>query len=141
LALSGDVNYARRGPAANRNEFGYAPTSGVVIYRGALLGLTAAGTVQPLQASGSVAFAGLADRASNTAGQPVVQSYVIGLKGTWSLTVPGVTQANIGTYLNVPVYATDDNTLTLSSNSGANLQIGTVAGIDNGQTYVNIAGS
>lgn len=139
MALSADANYIRRGPARGSNEFGWAPASGVVIYRQAILGLTAGGLVQPIQTAGSVAFAGLADRASNTAGQPEVVPFVVGNKGTWGLAVPGVTLANIGTYLNVPVYATDDATLTLTA--GSNLQIGTLVGIDNGLTFVSLLGS
>jgi len=140
MALTGDQNYTRRGPPGGRNEFGYAPSANAVIYRGALLGMTVAGTVQPIQVAGTVAFAGMADRASNTAGQPVAQAFVIGLLGTWALTVPTVTQANIGTYLRAPVYATDDGTLTLTA--GSNLQIGTLVGIDpNGQTFVALLGT
>jgi hypothetical protein len=140
MALNADANYVRRGPPGGRNEFGYVPSANAVIYRGALLGLTVAGTLQPIQTSGSVAFGGMADRASNTQGQPVVQPFVVGLVGCWGLTVPTVTQANIGTYLRAPVYATDDGTLTLTAAS--NLQIGTLAGIDpNGQTFVTLLGT
>jgi len=83
MALSADANYPRKGAAASKNVFGYPPTANAVIYRGALLALTAAGTVQPIQMTGSVAFAGLADGASGTLGQPVVLTYVTPLKGSF----------------------------------------------------------
>jgi hypothetical protein len=139
MALTADANYPFRGPEPSRNQFGYAPSASAVIYRGALLAMTAAGTLQPIQMSGGVVFAGLADRASNTPQQPVVVAFVVGRKGTIGIAVPTVTQANIGTYLNAPVYATDDGTVTLTQAS--NLQIGTLIGMDNGLTYINILGS
>jgi len=51
-----------------------------------------------------------------------------------------VTGATYST-INEPVYATDDNTLTLTA--GSNLQVGTLVGIDpvTGLTYVNLLGS
>lgn len=142
MALSADFIPARRGPAATRNEFGYPPAAGAVIYAGALLGLTAQATVKPVGTSGVVAFAGLADRASGTSSVPA-QPYVGALKGTWALTVAGATAANV----NAPVYATDDNTLTLAATSGSgtntvnNLAVGTLVGLDNGQTFVSLLGS
>jgi hypothetical protein len=141
MALSADANYTRHGGAKSEGEFGYAPSAGVVIYRHALLGMTVGGTVQPIQTAGSVVFAGLADRASGTVGQPVVQQFVIPSKGTYGIVVPTVTAANIGTYLNANVYATDDSTLTLTA--GSNLLIGTLVGLDTatGLTYVKLLGS
>jgi hypothetical protein len=137
MALSADAKYMRNGPAAPRNEFGYPPSAGAVIYRNALLAVTAAGTLQPIQTAGSVAFAGIADQASNTPGQPVVVTFLTAQKGTWGIPVPGATMAN----LNAAVYATDDNTLTLAA--GSNLLVGHLAGIDmvTGLTFVELLGS
>ena len=58
-------------------------------------------------------------------------------KGVYPFTVPSATYANI----NASVYATDDNTFTLSSSSST--LIGTLAGIDpvTGQTWVKVLGS
>ena len=51
------------------------------------------------------------------------------------LTVPGATAANI----NAAVYASDDNTFTLTA--GSNLQIGTIVGFDGAQTIVKLLGT
>ncbi|MGH2861662.1 MAG: hypothetical protein ACRDLT_09185, partial [Solirubrobacteraceae bacterium] len=59
-------------------------------------------------------------------------------KGCWALPVTSATVSNIG----ANVYATDDSACQLTApGSGYEAVIGTLAGIDNGQTYVLLAGS
>lgn len=138
-ALTADALYSRRGQPATSGEFGAGIPAGEKVFRGSLLAWNAAGTLQRIQTSSGVSFAGMSDRTlDNTAGSAALTvPPVTAMKGTWSLTVPSAVYANIG----APVYATDDGTCTLSSGSGANMQIGTLAGIEGGQTYVKLLNS
>src|ERR1700744_3092044 len=136
MALTAGITPARRGAPPNSGVFGGSVAAGEQIWRGGLISWNAAGTLQRLQTSGSVAFAGLASQDSTTpAGSAAAAVGMEALKGTFALTVPSATYANI----NANVYATDDGTLTLSSSSST--LIGTLAGIENGQTYVKLLGS
>jgi hypothetical protein len=136
VALVADAQYFRHGPDPSSADFAYPPTAGAVIFLGALLAITSTGTVQPIQESGGVAFAGMAVANSNTPAQPVVKANLGCKGGTWGIPVPGATWAN----LHANVYATDDNTLTLTA--GSNLLIGTLAGIDPvAGTFVKLLGS
>ena len=139
MALSADALYTRRGSAKPHNEFGYPVAPGEKIYRGALIGVNASSQIVRLQDS-EVACIGLADRQldNSTSSAPSAIS-VVGLKGTWQITVPSAAPANIG----APVYASDDATVTLTQNGAAPFlpQIGTLVGIENGNTFVAIAGS
>ena len=112
MALSANAKYRER---LAPGEFAYVAAAGVTIYEGALLALNAAGTVQPIQVAGSLAFAGLADgqRINNPAGTDM--RAVRCRKGIWALTVPGATAANVG----AAVYATDDATVGLGSYAAA----------------------
>lgn len=132
-ALTADANYSRRGPPA-AGEFGYPLAPGEKVFRGSLVGVNSSGQMIRLQTSTPVAFVGVADRfLDNTAGAAALSvPPVTALKGTWSLTVPAATVSN----LHAAVYATDDGTLTLTA--GSNLQVGTLVGIEGGQTYVKI---
>lgn len=138
MALAADFNPARRG-LPGRNEFGYPVPAGEMIYLGSLLVLNSAGGVQRVQTAGGVAFAGLSDRnLNNTANAAVSTTDAVARKGTYALVVPSATPANV----NAPVYATDDATLTLAQpGSGFTAAVGTLVGIENGQTYVMLAGS
>ena len=112
MALSANAKLRER---MAPGEFAYAPAAGVTVYEGALLALNAAGTVQPIQAAGSLVFAGIADgqRVNSPSGADVRP--VRCRKGIWALTVAGATAANVG----APVYATDDNTVGLGGTSAA----------------------
>ncbi len=137
--LTADIKRLQeRGNPLLRNEFGYPTAPSVNIYLGSLLEVNAAGQAQPMGVAGGVAFIGVSDRQvlnslSTSPGAPVTP-----MRRTLGLTVPSATYANIG----APVYAagTDDNTLTLTQ-TGSLVQIGTLVGIVNGQTFVSIIGS
>lgn len=116
--------------------FGYNVAAGVHVYEGALLMLTAAKTLQRIQDASGVAFAGVADRElDNSANAGASSGFVVARRGiVIKLPVPTAGAANIG----AAVYATDDATATLSSASGANPQIGFLAGFEAGATWVRI---
>lgn len=124
---------------ANRNlpermskRFGYGVKAGVHIFRDAIVAVTAAGLALKPGDAGAVAIVGLADtEADNTAGADGALR-VIPRRGIFPLTVPAADHASIG----APVYCTDDNTLTLTAST--NLKVGTLVGIEGGQTYVEI---
>jgi hypothetical protein len=142
---SGLIGIRRRGPpSGNGTDFGYPVSAGEQIWLGSLLALTSGNTVQRIQTSGSAAFAGISPcDFSNVGNGTASVRNIEPSKGTWCLAVPGATGANVG----MPVYAIDDNTLTLT-NTGGLLQIGTLAGIDlselariGPQTFVRLLGS
>ena len=133
-ALTADALYPRRG-APRHNEFGYSVAASEKVYRGSLVAINAAGTMQRIQTSGSVAFLGMAgQRLDNTGSASASSAKIEALKGTWGIPVPSATAANI----NANVYATDDGTLTLTA--GSNLLVGTLVGIEGGLTYVSLLG-
>ena len=139
VALANDIIPLRRGAEPTRNSFGYPIAPGEKVYRGSIIGLNAAGQLQRAQTAGTILLLGLANQAYDNTASAVAGPIIVPMKGTWGLVVPAATVANILQ----PVYATDDATCTLSSTTGtvANLALGTLAGLDNGLTFVNIQGS
>jgi hypothetical protein len=148
MALTKGFNLTRRGAAMGRADFGYPAAPGAVIWRGGIMGLNASGQLQPIQtAAGTVngvamtacvAFAGVAMQDFNNSAVAAPGPAVVAGRQCYALVVPGATFANIGS----AVYATDDATLTLTApTSGFEGAIGTLVGIDNGATFVNILGS
>ena len=136
MALTSGITPARRGAPPTSGTFGGYVAPGETIWRGGMICWNAAGLLQRLQTAGSVSFAGMASRDYNNFGSAAASSVPIeALKGTFALWVPGATPANI----NANVYATDDSTLTLTAST--NMLIGTLAGIENGQTYVKLLGT
>jgi hypothetical protein len=136
MSLSAGINPARRGAPPTAGIFGGSVATGEKIFRGGLICWNAAGTLQRLQTGGSVSFAGLASKDyDNTAGTAPAAVGMEALKGTFALTVPTAVYANV----NANVYATDDGTLTLTAST--NMLVGTLAGIENGQTYVKLLGA
>lgn len=136
-ALTGDIKLNRRGAESSRNQFGYPVAAGEVVWRNSLIALNSAGNVVRVQTSGALIFLGVANKQiDNRTNGAVSADRVIGQKGTWQLVVPAATVSNI----NATVYATDDQTLTLT-NSGSLLTVGTLAGIEAGKTFVSIAGT
>jgi hypothetical protein len=134
-ALAKDAIYPRRG-APGRNEFGYAVAIGEKVFRGSLVAINAAGTMQRIQTASSLAFLGMsAQQLDNTSGAVASAVKIEALKGTWGIPVPAATSANI----NANVYCTDDGTLTLTV--GSNLLVGILVGIEGGLTYVQFTGS
>ncbi|MDA8049970.1 MAG: hypothetical protein M0002_08190 [Rhodospirillales bacterium] len=138
MALTAGFNIARRGPGG-RNDFGYPVAPGEQIWRGGIVCVNASGQLQRIQTSGSVAAAGVAAQDFSNVGNAAASvTQVVGMRGTYALTVPAATASNIG----ANVYATDDATLTLTvPATGFTGAIGTLVGIDGGQTYVQMVGS
>jgi hypothetical protein len=124
-------------PIRAGSSFGYQVPAGAHVYAGQLLMMTAATLVQPLGVAGGVAFAGIASSELNNVGVTTASSSYVEVKRDIVIqaVVPGAIAANLG----APVYATDDITYTLSSNSGANVQVGTLAGFEGGNTWVRIS--
>lgn len=83
---------------------------GEVIYQGATVGGNASGYAKALEAGDS--FVGFAeDNCDNSSGTDGVKTVRVHKKGSVLLEISGVTLADLGK----SVYATDDNTFTLSS--------------------------
>jgi hypothetical protein len=115
MALSAAVKVDRRGPPG-WGAYGYQVAAGEKIFRGGIVALNASGTLQRVQTVGSVAVVGLASQDyDNSASASASPDYVVVERGTWQLTVPNASAANI----EQGVYATDDNTLTLTPPIGA----------------------
>jgi hypothetical protein len=135
MALTADVVLKRRGPPKG-GEYGYYVAPGEKVFRNSLVGLNAAGQMQRIQTSGTVAFLGLAAMAyDNTASAAASVTPVEALRGIWRLVVPSAIPAN----LNATVYVVDDNTLTLTQ-SGSLLVAGNLDGIEAGFTWVRLLG-
>lgn len=112
MALAAGIGPARRGAPPLAGIFGGPVAPSEQIWRGGIICWNAAGQLQRLQTAGSVAFAGLASKDyNNTASTAPASVGMEALLGTYALTVPGASYANI----RQPVYATDDGTLTLAS--------------------------
>jgi hypothetical protein len=136
VALNSNIAPARRGPARG-DAFGYPIAPGEKIFTGGLTCLNSSGQAVRPQTSGAAVFAGLASNGYDNSAASVAGPNIVAGAGTYALTVPGATAANI----NAAVYATDDNTLTLTApTSGFEGKVGYLAGIDNGQTYVALSG-
>jgi hypothetical protein len=135
MALTAGYGPIRRGRPASGGEFGYPVAPGEKVFRGGLIAINSSGYAQRVQTSGSVTVIGICDRDyDNTASSAPSSQKVVGMRGCYALTVAGATFSNI----NANVYATDDNTLQLSSTSA--LLVGTLAGFEGGQSYVTMAG-
>ena len=123
-------------------EFGYYVGSGFVVYRGSIVQIRADFTIVPAGSAGGLVSVGIAERMQdNTAYTGFTSSLrqpmaVRCRRGSWQLpfdAAPGA--ASIG----AAVYAIDDQTVSLSSNSGAHLQCGLLEGFDErGNPWVKI---
>jgi len=113
MALTAGVGPARRGPPPYAGVYGGLVAAGEKIWRGGMICWNAAGALVRLQTAGAVAFAGMASKDfDNSAGSAAACSPPMeALKGTFALTVANAGYAN----LRQPVYATDDNTFTLTN--------------------------
>lgn len=138
MALTSGFAMPRRG-ARRGNSFGYPVAPGEQVWRGGYVCLNASGQIVRPQTSGAAVPGGICSQDYWNVGNssPGAQNIEL-MEGCFPLTVPGATAANIG----ANVYATDDNTFTLTQpGSGFEVAIGVLAGIDNGQTYVLLARS
>lgn len=139
MALTAGFPIARRGQHRGGTDFGYPVAPGEKVFRGGICALNAAGQIVRPQTAGALVFAGVADRdLDNTASAAPSTTYVVAMRGAFALAVPAATASNI----NAKVYATDDAVLTLAAPaSGFVAEIGVLAGIEGGQTYVQMVGS
>ena len=111
MALTQGTKRWRLGTPSN-GSFGYQVAPGEQVWRGSIVALNGAGTLQRVQTAGSVAVVGLAavdySNVGNSAASP---DYVQVDRGWWNLPLPGTPGA---ANVNQPVYATDDNTVTFT---------------------------
>nr|WP_294555839.1 hypothetical protein [uncultured Rhodopila sp.] len=136
MALAGDILLDRRGENNPRAEFGYAVPAGEIVYRGSLVALNVAGNIVRVQTAGALGFLGVANkRVDNRSGSAASTDLVVPERGTFAIVVPIATFTNVAAA--ATVYAVDDGTVTLT-NTGSLLAIGTLAGIENGATWVNL---
>lgn len=138
MALTAGFAPRRRGQTPAAGDYGYSVRASTKIFRGGMVGVDSSGNMVPVNTAAAlaVAFVGIAERDfDNSAVASASADKVVALKGTYALTVPAATAANI----NAAVYATDDATFTLTAST--NLQVGTLTGIEGGQTYVRLLGS
>jgi hypothetical protein len=120
--LSADLN--RVYESGNINEFPVAAES--IIYQGAAVGSNSSGFAQPLKPTDQ--FLGFGeDCADNSRGSDGAKNIRVRKKGAVLLEISGITLAD----LNKPVYATDDNSFTLSP-AGDAVYIGQISRIDSG---------
>jgi len=112
MALSTDMNLNRYVDQQLRT---LAVKAGAVIYRGALVGLDrSSGYARPLAASDQ--FQGLAyERCDNAMGANGDREVILFTQGDFDFALAGAMRTHIGR----PVFATDDNTLTLSGAAAA----------------------
>lgn len=117
-ALTGNrlVKTKQMDPVQGGIVLNYAVVASDIIYQGALLEVAASGYVQPAGVGSGLQFAGLAlekaDNSSGSAGDVTCKTLV---GGFIEHDVASTTIANIGD----PVYASDDQTLTLVSTGNA----------------------
>jgi hypothetical protein len=130
-ALTSDRNTKTR----DGFKFGFPVAASTVIYVGALVGINSSGYAVPMSLSTTLAIAGVCEAQANNAAGAAGAINVEVRKGHYLFNVTGtaITLAN----LNANVYASDDNTVTLTS-TGASL-VGTVSDVDSsGKVWVKI---
>ena len=119
-------------------EYGYLVQSGAQVFRGSIAAICSDFTIIPAGSVGTpvaVAIVGICERQMNNAplavGAPVSSLFGPGpvrtRRGSFQLPFDAPPPASaIGT----PVYAIDDQTVSLSSSAGAHLQCGVLEGFD-----------
>ncbi|MFA5864475.1 MAG: hypothetical protein WC975_07280 [Phycisphaerae bacterium] len=112
MTLSTDVNLNRYVDQQLRT---LAVKNSTVIYRGGLVGLDrSTGYAQPLSAT--TQFQGIAyEQCDNSTGQSGDREVILFTQGDFEFSLSGASRVHIGR----PVFATDDNTLTLSGGSAS----------------------
>ena len=127
----------------------YPVLSGQAIYTGALVEIRTDGYLQPWQNGSTSAFAGVALEGTITPLAENSQGGIAPFSGVMSPNKRGITVGRSGrlyrfpyaaaaiTNLGAPVYATDDHTITLVSQT---LRIGTVVDYESGYLWVDFSG-
>ncbi|MFT8422074.1 MAG: hypothetical protein ABF479_17425 [Gluconacetobacter sp.] len=150
MALTADRKLDRLATVPRTPEFGGVVAAGYALWRGSIAAVCADGTLVPAGATGTpsapVGVLGLAEHQQiNTPNFPGMGQFVGGAtpvkceKGAWALPFDvAPSWAN----LNAPVYAVDDQTVSLTQTpegASARLLVGTLIGFDLGGTpYVEI---
>jgi hypothetical protein len=137
MALTKPFSPARYGNSRGR-RFAYPVAPGETIWAGGMVCVNSSGQLVRPQTSGAAAFVGIAQSSLSNAGNSAASTqYVEAWCDEFYYAVPSATAANI----NAPVYATDDNTLTLSApGSGFEARVGSLIGFDNGNAVVDFRG-
>lgn len=136
MAATQNTSPARRGNSRGP-AFGYPIAPGEKIFAGGLICVNAAGQSQRLQTAGSIAFIGVAQSGYDNTNSAAPGPNIVGAFDEFQYVVPAATPSNI----QAPVYATDDNTLTLTAPTiGFEKVVGYLIGIDSGKTYVGFSG-
>lgn len=100
----------------------------ITVYQGALVGKTSEGYGRPLQ-TGDTIMGFAKDTVDNTDGDDGAKVIDLKARGKVVLTIPDISQANLGN----SVYASDDNTFTLTDSTAeqsANSFIGKIVRIE-----------
>ena len=138
MALTSDAKPQRRGQRFGRSDFGYPVAPGEKIFRGGIVCVNSSGQLVRPQTSGAVAFAGLAAATYDNSASAVAGPTIVAERASFALAVGSATVSDLGK----AVYATDDNTFTLTAPStGFAETIGTLTGNENGQTWVLLEGA
>jgi hypothetical protein len=127
-------------------EYGYSVQSGAQVWRGSIVAICSDFTLIPAGTTGSpaaVAIVGIAEhQQSNPVSPGIAFASLQGpqrircRRGSFKLPFDTAPPASA---INTPVYAVDDQTVSLSSSSGARLQVGVLEGFDEtGNPWVKI---
>lgn len=119
-------------PARSGDRFGYPVAAGVRIFGCSFLAITLAGFVVPAGTAGAVAIVGLAEERVDNRDGADGDLHVEALRGCFGV-IFAATFADIGRQ----VFAVDDQTLSFDG-AGGRLLVGTVAGIGDGRTWIDI---
>lgn len=110
MALTAGVKVDRRG-APGAGGYGYKVAASEKVFRGGVVALNAAGNLVRPQTSGAVVIAGVCSKDyDNSANGSVSTDTVEVLRGVFAYAVTGATASK----LHQPVYATADDTLTMT---------------------------
>lgn len=103
-------NYPRNGK--DHKLASYPVEAGAVIYQGSLVMITAAGYLKPCEDEAGSVFAGVSrSTVDNTGGANGAYECLVETEDAFEVASSGLSQAN----LNQEVFATDDNTVSLSA--------------------------
>ncbi|WP_054310507.1 hypothetical protein [Mesorhizobium sp. 1M-11] len=118
--------------ARSGDRFGYPAKAGVRLFRGTFAALTLAGLCVPAGTAGAVAIAGVVESHVDNREGADGDLHVEAQRGCFGV-VFAATFADIGRQ----VFAVDDQSLSFDG-SGGRLLVGTVAGIGDGRTWIDI---
>ncbi|MCX5497320.1 hypothetical protein OSH11_21665 [Kaistia dalseonensis] len=131
VATSDQMTPRRAGDA-----YGYPVKAATRIFARTLVAVTATGLAVPAGTVGAVAVVGVAGHHADNRLGPDADGKIRVDREVFTFAFAGTapTFANIGS----PVYAVDDNTVSLDSSSGTRLKAGTLDGIEDGTPWVRV---